>query len=105
MEHDQPIHQRPAVARVVIADDHELARAGLRSMLACERGLEVVGEASNGREAIALCAELQPELALLDVRMPEIDGLAAARAIKQASPRTIVLIITTHEHPDYLLAA
>jgi DNA-binding NarL/FixJ family response regulator len=90
---------------VVIADDHELARAGLRSMLAYERGLELVGEAANGREAVALCKELHPDLALLDVRMPEMDGLAAARAIKQASPRTIVLIITTHEHPDYLLAA
>jgi DNA-binding NarL/FixJ family response regulator len=105
MEHDQPIHQRPAPARVVIVDDHELARAGLRSMLAHERGLELVGEAANGREAVALCKEIQPDLALLDIRMPEMDGVTATRAIKQSCPRTIVLIITTHEHPDYLLAA
>jgi DNA-binding NarL/FixJ family response regulator len=90
---------------MIIADDHELSRAGLRSMLAGERGLELVGEASNGSEAVALCRELQPDLALLDVRMPEMDGLAATRAIKQVCPKTCVLIITTHEHADYLLSA
>jgi len=90
---------------MIIADDHELSRAGLRSMLASERWLELVGEASNGREAVALCRQLQPDLALLDVRMPEMDGLAATRSIKQACPKTSVLIITTHEHSDYLVAA
>jgi len=97
--------QRSGPARVIIADDHELARAGLRSMLAGDRGLELVGEATNGHEAVALCRELQPDLAVLDVRMPEMDGLAATRAIKQQCPKTSVLIVTTHEHYDYLLAA
>ena len=96
---------RATPARMIIADDHELARAGLRNMLAGDRGLTLVGEATNGREAVALCQELRPDLALLDVRMPEMDGLAAARAIRQACPQTRVLIVTTHENPDYLLAA
>ena len=96
---------RATPARLIIADDHEMARAGLRGMLAGERGLELVGEANNGREAVALCGRLQPEVALLDVRMPELDGLAATRAIKQVSPKTSVLIITTHEQHDYLIAA
>ena len=96
---------RATPARMIIADDHELARAGLRNMLEGERGLTLVGEAPNGRAAVALCQELRPDLALLDVRMPEMDGLAAARAIRQACPQTRVLIVTTHENPDYLLAA
>jgi DNA-binding NarL/FixJ family response regulator len=96
---------RTMPARLIIADDHEMARAGLRGMLDGERGLELVGEAGNGREAVALCRQLQPDLALLDVRMPELDGLAATRAIKQVSPKTSVLIITTHEQHDYLIAA
>ena len=99
------MNRNPTTARVLIADDHELSRAGLRSMLAGERWLDLVGEASNGREAVALCRQLQPDLALLDVRMPEMDGLAATRSIKQACPRTSVLIITTHDHSDYLIAA
>src|SRR5206468_6234099 len=77
----------------------------LRSMLEGDRGLTLVGEATNGREALVLCQELQPDLALLDVRMPDMDGLAATHAITQACPETRVLIVTTHENPDYLLAA
>ena len=96
---------RATPARMIIADDHELARAGLRTMLEGDRGLTLVGEATNGREAVALCQDLRPDLALLDVRMPEMDGLAAARAIRQACPQTRVLIVTTHENTDYLLAA
>lgn len=91
--------------RVIIADDHELARAGLRSMLESEHGLEVVGEAADGQQALVLCRRLAPDLALLDVRMPTMDGLAAARAIRQACPATAILIVTTHEDPDYLLQA
>jgi DNA-binding NarL/FixJ family response regulator len=92
-------------ARLVIADDHELIRAGLRSMLAGQRGLELVGEAANGREALALCRRLQPDLALIDVRMPELDGLATCQAIKQECPSTSVILITIHENPEYLLQA
>jgi DNA-binding NarL/FixJ family response regulator len=101
----QATNRRSEAARVIIVDDHELARAGLRSMLEGERGLELVGEATNGREGLALCKTVRPDLVLLDVRMPEMDGLAATRAIKQECPETSVLIITTHESPDYLLAA
>src|SRR5260370_25085545 len=92
-------------ARLVIADDHELARAGLRAMLSGQRGLEVVGEAANGSEALALCRRLQPDLALIDVRMPELDGLATCRAIKQECQGTSVILVTIHENPEYLLDA
>jgi DNA-binding NarL/FixJ family response regulator len=105
MKQQSTATQQPVPARVVIADDHELARAGLRSMLESDRGLVLVGEASNGVEAVALCKEQRPELALLDVRMPEMDGLAATRMIRRVSPETRVLIVTAHENPDYLLAA
>lgn len=102
---NQSSSSRATPARLIIADDHELARAGLRSMIEGARGLALVGEAANGRDAVDLCRRLQPNLALLDVRMPELDGMAASRAIKECCPATHVLIITTHEHPDYLLAA
>lgn len=105
MQSDQPAQRSSPTARIVIVDDHELARAGLRSMLEGERGIELVGEASNGVEAVELCRRTQPDLALLDIRMPEMDGLMATRAIKQECPRTSVLIITTHESPDYLILA
>jgi DNA-binding NarL/FixJ family response regulator len=98
-------NRQSATARVIIVDDHEMARSGLRSMLEGDRGLEIVGEGTNGREAVELCRTLRPDLALLDIRMPELDGLAATRMIKQECPTTSVLIITTHESPDYLMAA
>ena len=97
--------RRSGPARLVIADDHELARAGLRTMLTGQRGVEVIGEAKNGREALALCRRLQPDLALIDVRMPDMDGLATCRSIKQECPATDVILITMHENPQYLLAA
>jgi DNA-binding NarL/FixJ family response regulator len=97
--------RRGAAARLIIADDHELARAGLRSMISGEPGLEIVGEATNGREALELARRHEPDLALLDMRMPEMDGLAATRAIKQECPKTAVVIVTMHENPDYLFEA
>jgi DNA-binding NarL/FixJ family response regulator len=96
---------RPARARLVIADDHDLARAGLRSILAGDPRIEVVGEAANGREALAVCRRLRPDALLMDVRMPELDGLAATRALKQELPQLEVILITMHENPDYLLEA
>src|SRR6266571_8337367 len=91
--------------RVIIADDHELARLGLRTMLEPEPDLEVIGEAATGREAVALSSQLQPDLVLMDIRMPDLDGLMATRAIKQKLPRTSILVVTLSEDPDYLLEA
>ena len=105
MSNDSSLWRKAKPVRLVIADDHELARAGLRAMLARQRGLELVGEAANGREALALCRRLQPDLALIDVRMPEQDGLATCRAIKQECPATSVILVTIHENPEYLLEA
>ncbi|MDP8950600.1 MAG: response regulator transcription factor [Actinomycetota bacterium] len=92
-------------ARVLIADDHMLVRDGYRLMLDREEDLEVVGEAANGREAVELCRRLHPDLVLMDVRMPEMDGLAATREIKVESPTTSVLVVTTYDNPDYLFEA
>ena len=102
-ETSQEAPTRPA--QLVIADDHALVRKGIRSMLDGEPGLEVVGEATNGREALQLCHRLRPDLVLMDVRMPEMDGLEATRAIKQEFPRVAVLMVTMHENPEYLYEA
>ena len=95
----------PLPRRVLIADDHELIRDGFRRMLAYEEEFEVVGEASDGREAVELCQKLEPDLVLMDVRMPEMDGLAATRAIKANQPEVGVLVVSTYENVDYLFEA
>ncbi len=92
-------------SRIVIVDDHDFVRAGIKLMLSGERDFQIVGEVANGREALELCRRVRPELALMDVRMPEMDGLAATRAIKQQSPTISILMLTMHENQDYLLEA
>ena len=91
--------------RLLVVDDHYLSRAGIHKMLASEPDLEVVAEASDGTEALALCRKLAPDVVLMDVRMPEMDGVAATRAIKSEYPSICVIMVTMYVDPDYLLDA
>jgi len=83
--------------RIIIADDHEIMRKGLRSLVEARQDWQVVGEASNGREAVEKAKELAPNVAVLDIGMPELNGLEATRQIVRDSPQTQVLILTMHE--------
>jgi DNA-binding NarL/FixJ family response regulator len=95
----------PGPIQIVIADDHHLFREALGQLLSGCPDLEVVGEASNGQEALSLCRSLRPKLALVDVQMPEMSGIEAACEIKRELPSTIVLMLTAFENPDYLMEA
>jgi DNA-binding NarL/FixJ family response regulator len=85
--------------RVVIADDHELLRKGLGAIFSGEPGWTVCGEAANGQEAVELVVQLRPDLVLLDITMPRMNGLAAAAKIRQLAPATKILIVSMHDSP------
>jgi len=91
--------------RIVVADDHPIVRAGIVSLLETAPGLDVVGEASDGAEAIELAAAERPDLVLMDLRMPGIDGATATARIVAAGLGTRVLVLTTYETDDHILAA
>ncbi len=99
------VEGNPRPARLLIADDHALIRESTRYMLEIDPNLEVVGEAASGREALELCRSLSPDLVLMDVRMPEMDGLTATRLLKQENPAISVLIASVHKSEDYHLEA
>jgi DNA-binding NarL/FixJ family response regulator len=93
------------VIRVVLADDEALVRGGFRAILQAQPDIDVVGEAGDGAEAVALVGELDPDVVVMDVRMPGVDGIEATRRIAARSPTTHVLILTTFELDEYVYAA
>jgi DNA-binding NarL/FixJ family response regulator len=82
---------------VLAADDHPLVRAGLGAVIGAEPDMEFLGEAANGREAVELCRQYRPDVVLMDLRMPEMDGLAATRAILGEFPTTCIVVLTTYD--------
>ena len=91
--------------RIVVADDHPIVRAGIVGLLDQAPGIEVVGEASDGAEAVELAASERPDLVLMDLRMPGVDGASATASIVAAGQGTRVLVLTTYETDDHILAA
>lgn len=96
---------KPKTVRIVIADDHAIVRMGLRALFEPERDLDVVGEADDGNGAVEACQRLKPDVVIMDILMPGMNGIEATRAIRKASPGTKVLILTTSGVSDDLNAA
>jgi DNA-binding NarL/FixJ family response regulator len=95
---DEPLH-------VVIADDHPVFRQGLQALLATDPDITVVGEADTGLHAVELVGELQPDVVIMDLRMPDLDGVAATREISHTSPQVAVLVLTMFDDDDSVFAA
>lgn len=97
--------QAPALIRVLIADDHAVVREGIRQVLLSDIGFEVIGEAANGAEAVALAESLRPppDVVVLDLSMPELSGLEAAERIRERVPGACILVLSIHDHEEYVL--
>jgi len=91
--------------RVLVADDHSIVREGIRHVLEATPGIEVVAEASNGREAIEQAQAREPDVALLDITMPEKSGIEVAAALRNVAPKVAVLILSMHDEGEYVLEA
>lgn len=109
---DPPLRFRRAIGvvsdpgvRVLVVDDHEITRQGIRLTAEAVVGVEVVGEAGTGTDAVRLCRELAPDLVLMDLDMPEMDGVEATRRLKEESPDTTVLVLTVHDDEEAAIAA
>jgi DNA-binding NarL/FixJ family response regulator len=88
------------MTRILLADDHDIIRTGLKNLLETHAGWEVCGEANTGRQAVEMAKKLRPDVAILDMTMPELNGLDATRQIRKALPRTAVLIFTMHDNEN-----
>lgn len=91
--------------RVVLVEDHPIFREGLRALVISSLGYEVVGEAEDGHQAVEVCRECAPDLVLMDLSLPRMNGIEAAQRIKEQAPRTIVLAVTVHLDDEYIAAA
>jgi DNA-binding NarL/FixJ family response regulator len=91
--------------QVVLADDHDILRQGLKMLLGLQAEIDVIGEARTGREALELTRELHPQVIVLDISMPDMDGLEACKQIREHAPETNVLILTMHESEEYFFQA
>lgn len=88
--------------RIILVDDHRILREGIRSLLEEHDDIEVIGEAEDGRSAVKLVGELQPDVVLMDIAMPQLNGLEATRQIKRDNPDVRVLILTVHDNEEYI---
>jgi len=89
-----------SMLRILIADDHEMVRQGLRAVLAAKPGWQITGEAANGRQAVEMAEQFKPDVAILDITMPRLNGLEVTRQIRRLSPNTEVLVLTMHDSEE-----
>jgi len=101
----KPVEGKTVTIRVLIADDHSLVRQGLRRYLDMAEDIDVVGEASNGEEAVAMVEKEQPDIVLLDIRMPGVDGLEAARMIRERFPNVGAIMLTAYDDRQFVVEA
>jgi len=104
-DNSEPTEKRKATVRIIIADDHPIVRDGLKKLLLLEEDFEIVGEASDGREVLERVQELDPDVLLLDLRMPNLDGLSALQALQQTNKRTRVIVLTASEDKNEFVQA
>ncbi len=90
---------------ILIVDDHSVVRAGIRALLGTDAGFKVVGESENGQKSVEMYRQLQPQIVLMDLRMPIQDGVEATRAIRQIDPQARIVILTTHQGDEEIHAA